>query len=251
MSSAVFYVYILFRLNGIPCYVGKGKGDRWVRHEGCSRHSNIRLRSIIAQAKASGKDLPKCKVAENLTESEAFELERLLIGLMGRGRNGPLVNLTDGGEGPAGMKQTPESNVLRSAALKGKPKSPEHAAAVGAAHKGKKRSTGWWSTQEGRAKQKKNNRGNLGNEHSEDTKIALRVARARQSRHISPETQFKPGHEPWNKGVKGLQHSPATQFKPGHVMSAETRAKLSKSIAESWARRKAARQSSIDEGAKS
>lgn len=34
---------------------------------------------------------------------------------------------------------------------------------------------------------------------------------------VSPETEFKEGHIPWNKGLKGLRMSPATEFKKGHL----------------------------------
>jgi hypothetical protein len=83
----------------IPCYVGKGKGDRWTRHESRKIHDNSHLRSIVNQAREAGKELPKIKFAEGLTEQEAFDLEKLLIAVIGREHlGGPLVNLTDGGK---------------------------------------------------------------------------------------------------------------------------------------------------------
>lgn len=208
MTRSDFYVYILFRLNGLPCYVGKGAGDRWERHEGRAKHKNKHLGSIIDQARAAGKELPKIKAAEGLTEESAFDLERLLIGCIGRGEDGPLVNLTDGGDGPAGFKPSAEQlahhSAIRqgrkhsdewraniSAGLKGKPKSAAHSAAVGAAHKGKKRTIGWWSTAEGRAKQRANNPGNSGKKHSEETKAVIQAARFRQT-NVSTVGQFKP-----------------------------------------------------------
>lgn len=99
-----FYVYVIFRpWDGSPCYVGKGKGDRW-RQFGA--RSNRHLLRIIAKAERLGLDLPIIKVRENLTEADAFQTERALIGAIGRGKRGPLVNLTDGGEGWAGGKHT-------------------------------------------------------------------------------------------------------------------------------------------------
>lgn len=101
---AIFYVYVLFRPNGIPCYVGKGKNARWIAHEraGCN-HSNKHLARIIVNA---GGALPKIKVREGLTEAEAIETEIALIAAIGRGNYGPLVNLTNGGDGISGFIQT-------------------------------------------------------------------------------------------------------------------------------------------------
>lgn len=204
-STATFYVYLLFRLNGIPCYVGKGKGDRWARHEGRAKHKNRHLGSIIDQARAAGKELPKIKVCEDMNEEAAFELERLLIGCIGRGNYGPLVNLTDGGDGPSGYKPSaeliarqtaarkgklhpPGSNERRSAGLKGKPKTPEHAAAAGAGQRGKTKSFGWWSNEEGRAKQKANNHGRGNNPHSHETVLKIKQSRFQQEARIAVKT---------------------------------------------------------------
>ena len=213
-----FYVYMLFRLNGMPCYVGKGKGDRWKRHQGRTKNSNRHLGSIIDQARAIGKELPRIKVCENMTEDAAFELERLLIGCIGRSEDGPLVNLTDGGDGPSGYKPDPcaverraaklwgttqsaESNALRSAALKGKAKSPDHIAAAGAGQRGKTKSFGWWSTEEGRAKQRQNNRGNTGRKHTDETRAVIRAKRALQTNVSTIATQFKTGNTAAKKRV--------------------------------------------------
>ena len=35
-------------------------------------------------------------------------------------------------------------------------------------------------------------------------------------------TSFKSGHEPWNKGLRGIHLSPATEFKPGEHREAAT-----------------------------
>ena len=93
-----FYVYVLFRPTGIPCYVGKGRGNRWLEHEQRGpRHHNKHLARIIAKA---GGQLPKVKIRENLTDAEACAIEIEFIKAIGREANGgPLVNLTDGGEG--------------------------------------------------------------------------------------------------------------------------------------------------------
>ena len=202
--SETFYVYLLFRRDGTPCYGGKGKRDRWKRHEGRTRHANLNLQRIIDAARAEGKELPKIKLACHLDEDAAFEIERLFIAAIGRKANGgPLVNLTDGGDGPTGYKpsrelierqvaarkgwhQTDEHKAHMKALMTGRPKSPEHIAAVAAAQRGCKKSSGWWSTEEGRAKQRANNKGHTGHRHSPETIERIRAAaKLQQSRKIS------------------------------------------------------------------
>lgn len=122
-----FYVYVLFRpWDGSPCYVGKGKGRRWRVHgysHGCPHNS--RLANIVKRA---GGQLPRKKVAENLTEENAFEIERSWIAKIGRGDKGPLVNFTDGGEGTSGLVITQERREAISKRHKGKKISDPHRA---------------------------------------------------------------------------------------------------------------------------
>lgn len=115
-----FYVYVIFRPNGIPCYVGKGEGWRWSRH--ATRARNPILFAIYQKA---GGDLPIVRVRDGITEAEAFETEIALIAAIGRKPNGPLVNLTDGGDGAKGLRHTPEFRAQVSARFKGKKLSPE------------------------------------------------------------------------------------------------------------------------------
>lgn len=104
-----FYVYVYFRPNGVPCYVGKGRGRRWLAH--LAKSPNRHLTAII---KASGGDLPILKIREGLTDSEAFLIEVAFINAIGRKANGgPLVNQTDGGDGSAGRKMTTEEKRKR------------------------------------------------------------------------------------------------------------------------------------------
>jgi NUMOD3 motif len=115
-----YYVYAYSRPNGVVCYIGKGRGDRWNVH--LRGRTNKHLWAIIQKA---GGILPKIKLLENLTHREAVDLEIALIRLIGRKVNGgPLVNQTDGGDGTVGYHE---------------PKSPEHRAKIGAAHVGMKR----------------------------------------------------------------------------------------------------------------
>jgi hypothetical protein len=132
-----------------------------------------------------------------MAEQDAHNLERLLIGCIGRGSAGPLVNLTDGGDGTSGYRYTPEQSAAHGEKRKGRALTPEWRAAISRGMKrsekvalnvakaskasvGSKKSRGWWSTEEGRAKQKANNRGHTGHRHSEETKARLREAALRQ-----------------------------------------------------------------------
>ncbi len=110
-DSRVFYVYVLFRPNGTPCYVGKGKDDRWLRMR---RRHNKHLSGII---KAAGGEIPSVKVRDGLSEHEAFDIEIALIAAIGREANGgPLVNLTDGGVWFDGLSSSARAQ-LRAIAL--------------------------------------------------------------------------------------------------------------------------------------
>lgn len=100
----IFYVYLKFDFNGIPRWVGKGKGKRAYEHEGFrEKHWNHWMRKLVVEAYERGQLLPTVFLAENITEDNAFELERLWIKVIGRGKHGPLYNWTDGGEGVAGL----------------------------------------------------------------------------------------------------------------------------------------------------
>ena len=136
-----FYVYCLFRpWNGEPCYVGKGSGDRYLKHFAMGgSHPNKHLSRIIARA---GGELPVVILHADLAEATAFAYERALITAIGRAnkRTGPLANMTDGGEGTSGHVHvvTPEqAERIRQSKL-GKPRSAETRAKLSAAGKGKR-----------------------------------------------------------------------------------------------------------------
>jgi hypothetical protein len=105
METNNFYVYIHIRKdNGEPFYVGMGS-KKWNR---VSSKKN-RNQWWLNITKKYGYDY--IFLDENLTEYEAFELEKYWIKRIGRNDLGlgTLVNLTDGGEGKSGCKHTQES----------------------------------------------------------------------------------------------------------------------------------------------
>ncbi|NBW12734.1 MAG: hypothetical protein EBR82_32385 [Caulobacteraceae bacterium] len=84
--------------NGIPFNVGKGS-KKWKRHNS-KKNRNDWWYNIVNK---HGYDV--IILEDDLTEKQAFELETYWIKRIGR-KNlglGPLVNLSDGGEGPSGM----------------------------------------------------------------------------------------------------------------------------------------------------
>jgi hypothetical protein len=73
-------------------------------------------------------------------ESEAFDLEKKLIALIGRlpFEEGPLCNFTKGGEGISGLIHSEESKIKMSLARKGTKLSEEHKRKISEAQKGRK-----------------------------------------------------------------------------------------------------------------
>ena len=125
-----FYVYLYLREDNTPYYVGKGKGARaWRKGKG----------EVYPPT-----DFTKIKIsAHNLTESEAFTLEKKIIKIFGRKDNstGILRNKSDGGEGPSGRIQTAQEKAMRAMSLTGLAKSEKHKTNLSIAHSGKSLST--------------------------------------------------------------------------------------------------------------
>jgi hypothetical protein len=121
-----FYVYLYFSKSGLPLYVGKGKGKRW-KHSNKDKTGRSRIDNILLKTDGG---LPCAILQSGLTEKQAFEYEKQFILAIGRvnAGTGPLVNLSDGGDGPSGMKHSKENLKLFSALKKGKPISEEHKA---------------------------------------------------------------------------------------------------------------------------
>jgi hypothetical protein len=133
-----FYVYALFREDGVPFYIGKGRGNRWRQHEQLARKgAEGRKCNIIRDMQARGVAVIKVKLHEGLTHKVAYEYEHALISATGRYPNGPLVNCTDGGPGPSGIKLSPETIAKRSASVRGSKRSPEARANMSAAQIGR------------------------------------------------------------------------------------------------------------------
>jgi hypothetical protein len=190
----MFYVYVYLdplypiyseygdlKFDYLPIYIGKGKDNRYKDH--LRKTNNPIFSNKIKCWKRKQIEPIVLKLHENLTEQEAWDLEKKYISSIGRLDKGigPLLNLTDGGDGPAGRVSwckgkptgwvateeqrakisaankgkvmSPETRAKISAGLKGKPKSAEQRAKLSAANKGKshhpyKGKTGVWSQEQ-------------------------------------------------------------------------------------------------------
>ena len=111
----MFYVYAHYRADSPdsnPFYIGKGKSLRDISHK-----RNPHWKNIVAKHGFISK-----RIAENLTEDEAWELEKTLIKQYGKLSEGTgcLCNLADGGEGASGTIHSAETKSKWSIAKKGK-----------------------------------------------------------------------------------------------------------------------------------
>ena len=156
-TSNNYYVYEHWRLDRDECfYVGKGHGNRAFSMKNRNKHHQ----AIVSKLNRIGSAFEVKIVASGLSEEEAFSLERNQIQFW-RELGIDLTNITNGGEGVSGFRHSDltkkiwseqrkgravseEGKLKRSASMKGKPKTPEHAkkagAASGLAKRGKKHS---------------------------------------------------------------------------------------------------------------
>lgn len=126
-----FYVYVHRRLSdNKPFYVGKGKGNRAYSLSGRNDYWKN-------TAKKHGFSVEL--VFEELNEEDAFQCEKDTI-LEFKYFGYPLTNLTDGGEGTSGYKQSAETRKLISDSITGLKRSDETKQKISDAFKGVKRS---------------------------------------------------------------------------------------------------------------
>ncbi len=119
------YIYRDPSRNNEPIYVGKGKCNRIYSHLKSKKIDPFinRLRFM----KKNGIE-PIIEFVEDISEEDALWNEQYLIMWYGRKDLGkePLLNLTNGGEGIAGLKFSEKHRKRLSEASLGKPKSEEH-----------------------------------------------------------------------------------------------------------------------------
>lgn len=100
-NKPIFYVYVYW-INDVPFYIGKGYGRRYKEHICSNKKTNTLLQRKIRKLtrEEHKKDIKITFFIENVDEKMAFFWEGFLIRALGRrrDRNGPLCNLTWGGD---------------------------------------------------------------------------------------------------------------------------------------------------------
>jgi hypothetical protein len=189
-SRPIFYVYMMFRPTGEPCYVGKGKGNRTRRHFTKGVQKNPHLVNIIEN---SGGELPVVIIQGGMFEVDAFLLERQLIKEIGREiAGGQLVNLTDGGDGFSGGRHSEEARKRISAAHIGNKYNVGRKVPAESIAKRVAKCVGQKRTPEQRARMSEGQRGNknkLGYKLSDEARANIRKSAI--GRTVSPEGRAK------------------------------------------------------------
>ena len=103
------FIYHNLKFNYEPFYVGKGTGQRAYDHLVEKRIINIHKKSKISKIKQSNLLPDIVFLYDGLCDEDAKKIEIDVIRMIGRYPNGPLTNMTDGGDGSLGKKRTPES----------------------------------------------------------------------------------------------------------------------------------------------
>lgn len=164
----IYYVYAYLRNDGTPYYIGKGKKSRAFD----PYHGKIAVpkdKSLIVFLET------------NLSEIGAFALERFYIRWYGRKDlgTGILRNMTDGGEGAAGIVISEENKRKIGIANKNRKWSEKSRKKVSESLLGNKRLLGYFPSQETRKKISEANKGKTWKQ-SEEAKRKMKEAWVRR-----------------------------------------------------------------------
>jgi len=220
VSTNVFYVYILFDWRGLPFYVGKGKGRRWLNHEcPCNLRTNAHRNNIIRKTLLLRGSVPKIKIAEHLLEATAHEIEKLFISALGRKPIGLLANKTDGGEGTT--DKTGAIGRKISAKKKGHVVSQETRALLRSRNLGKRASTETRRAQSmaatGRIRSAEHNKklgdAKRGIPRSEETKA--KISAVKKGKKLTPEmiARSAAGHRGLKRSIETKEKMAAARHK--------------------------------------
>ena len=166
-------------------------------------------------------------MSKRLRVNLVIELERIFIKAIGReAHGGPLVNLTDGGEGPSGLECSEETRRKIGAAHLGSKRHPEVGRKISAAKMGKPRPdlAGKPLSAETREKISNAQLGVPRKPHTAETRAKMSAMRR----------GIKTGSKNWTAEQSrewGIKISKATK---GHKKSLETRARISAAKVRYW-----------------
>ena len=135
----IHYVYMYTDLDNVPFYVGKGKNDRHrIYYHLHKCHINPFLKNKICKVGIANVQIQF--LHKNISEEKAFQQERYWIKYIGRRdkKEGPLCNLTDGGEGIGGYTHSKETKGKIGKALKNRKFSEETLCKMSTARIGRK-----------------------------------------------------------------------------------------------------------------
>lgn len=211
LPSPLLYVYILFRPDNTVFYVGKGQGNRVLRHEqearrGCECHKCRTIRQIWS----TGGEVGHTIIFETNDESEAFQVERETIALYGREN---LTNQTDGGDGVSGFRHAIDTVRKIADALRGKPHTEERRHNISEAHKGIVYGP---PSDETRRRISDATKGGKKRSHSPEMNQRKSERQKGRERPVFSDewrqnlSESHQGQEPW---IKGRQHSEETRRK--------------------------------------
>lgn len=235
-----FYVYVHRKATtGEIFYVGKGKDDR--------AYVFGRNRYWDNTAKKHGYTVET--IETGLQEWYALELEINLIAYHGRRdlKLGPLVNMTDGGEGMSGFKFNQESKDKMGAANRGRIRSEETKSKLSKLSTGNKNSLGHKHSEETKTVLSKIN---IGKTHSEETKQKISELFSGEKHPMfgkthTPEAILKITEANTIEKRKKLAELAVERFKDqigvnhpmfGKKHSDESRKKMSESAKRRWAK---------------
>jgi len=123
MNNYYTYIYYDPSRNNEPIYVGKGRDSRaWSHLKRKGKHPLIQRLKLMERNQI----IPIIGIYSGLDEELAHLIEEELISKFGRKDlgKGPLLNLTDGGEGPGGRKHSEAAKSKMSVAKIGKSTGP-------------------------------------------------------------------------------------------------------------------------------
>lgn len=104
-------VYVMFRQNAEPFYIGKGAHSRaeYDHIRDAKSPKNTKKLNVIRKLLRTLGEVPTVIIRDGLSDEEASDIEIALIAAIGREDlgKGPLLNLTDGGDGVRGYRPTP------------------------------------------------------------------------------------------------------------------------------------------------